>query len=254
MNAAAPVVFEPGLVMGYTLCLIRASGLFVAAPILSGAQVPARVRVIMALAVGTAGFSFAGMPHAVPSGKILAVTLLAEVFLTIVVGLACRFALDSASAAGSAIAISMGLGFGSMVDPSSQQAGSSVGALVSMLALGFAVALGLHKDLIVWFCMSIRAWPPGQILQFSEVVRFAILEGIGAFTLAARLAFPVLAAVTLSHVVLGLVGRFAPQLNLSSLGFSVSILAGGGALYLVAPSVGELAARSASLVLTRLMG
>jgi flagellar biosynthesis protein FliR len=39
-------------------------------------------------------------------------------------------------------------------------------------------------------------------------------------------------------------GRTAPQLNISSVGFSVTILAGGGALYLTAPTIAEMAARA----------
>jgi flagellar biosynthetic protein FliR len=41
------------------------------------------------------------------------------------------------------------------------------------------------------------------------------------------------------------IGRTAQQLNLGTVGFSIAILAGGGALYLVAPGAAEMAARAA---------
>jgi flagellar biosynthesis protein FliR len=59
-----------------------------------------------------------------------------------------------------------------------------------------------------------------------------------------------MAAVTFGHVALGVVGRTAPQLNISSVGFSITILAGGGALYMVAPTVAEMCARAARDALT----
>jgi len=46
------------------------------------------------------------------------------------------------------------------------------------------------------------------------------------------------------------VGRTAPQLNINSVGFSITILAGGGALYLLAPRIAELAARTAASAFT----
>jgi flagellar biosynthesis protein FliR len=55
----------------------------------------------------------------------------------------------------------------------------------------------------------------------------------------------VLAAATLGHLVLGAAGRMAPQLNLSSVGFSVSLLAGGLALFALAPTLVQLVAQHA---------
>jgi len=56
--------------------------------------------------------------------------------------------------------------------------------------------------------------------------------------------FPVLAAVTIGHLSLGLLNRTTPQLGLSNIGFSVALLAGAGALYLVAPPRALMAAEA----------
>ena len=77
-----------------------------------------------------------------------------------------------------------------------------------------------------------------------------VTQAIGAVALAVRMAFPVLVAVFFGHVALGVVGRTAPQLNVNSLGFTVTILAGGAALYLLAPPIAELAARTATAAFT----
>jgi flagellar biosynthesis protein FliR len=72
-----------------------------------------------------------------------------------------------------------------------------------------------------------------------------VWETVGAAALGARLAFPMLAAVLLGQVVMAGMGRTAPQLNLGTIGFSIAIIAGGGAFYLVAPAAAELVARAA---------
>jgi len=73
----------------------------------------------------------------------------------------------------------------------------------------------------------------------------AIGQAAFSVALAVRLAFPILGAVLLGHLLMGLLTRMAPQLNLSNVGFSIAILAGGLALYLTAPAIAELAARAA---------
>jgi flagellar biosynthetic protein FliR len=75
-------------------------------------------------------------------------------------------------------------------------------------------------------------------------------QAVGAAALAVRMAFPVLVSVFFGHVALGVVGRTAPQLNVNSIGFSITILAGGAALYLLAPPIAELAARTAAAAFT----
>jgi flagellar biosynthetic protein FliR len=67
--------------------------------------------------------------------------------------------------------------------------------------------------------------------------------------LAIHLAFPVLAAVTMGHLSLGLLNRTTPQLGLANIGFSVALLAGVGALYLAAPPAAMMAAEAARSVL-----
>ena len=107
-----------------------------------------------------------------------------------------------------------------------------------------AIALGVHHEAIIWLASSVRAVPPGTVGSVTEMARGAILQSLNAMALAIRLGFPFLAATTLGHAVLGALGRAAPQMHFSSLGFSVSILFGGGALWLLTPPMLKLAAEA----------
>ena len=247
-------MWDTAFALGFALTLARASGLFVAAPVLAGASVPVRIRMSLAFAIAVAGFIFAGMPRVEFSGTIVLISLISEALLSIIVGFTAKIAIDSAVAAGDIIGVSMGMGFSNIVDPTTAQNSSTISVLLSMTALGFGVALGLHRDAVVWFCRSVQEFPPGQMNGILDVMRFAVVEGIRACTVAVRLALPVLATVTVGHIVLGLVGRFAQQLNLNSLGFSIAIIAGIASLYIAVPIIGEMAARSAEQVFATFMG
>jgi len=159
-------------------------------------------------------------------------------------GLAARWVLDSAVAAGQVIGMSMGIGFAALVDPTSGAQSNAPGEMLLTLAQLSALALGVHREAIGWLARSVRLWPPGAALPLRSLASHAIGEAVLGATLAVRVAFPVLAAVILGHALVGVLGRAAPQLSLATVGFSVAILAGGGALYLVVPQAAELIARS----------
>jgi flagellar biosynthetic protein FliR len=145
----------------------------------------------------------------------------------------------------------MGLGFGALLDPASGAESNSVSELVYTSAQAGAVALGIHREAVSWLVRSAVAFPPGADLSLREIMLRVIWESTGAAALGARLAFPLLSAVLLGHLVMAGIGRTAQQLNLGTIGFSMAILAGGGALYLVAPGVAEMAARAALAAMAR---
>ncbi len=115
--------------------------------------------------------------------------------------------------------------------------------LFSTVTFTIAIALGMHREAFAWLCRSFTLLPPGSDLPLRALAAQALFHTLFGITLAMRIAYPLLLAVTLGHVGLGLVGKFAQQLNLNTIGFSASLLAGGGALYLFAPQAMDLVAR-----------
>lgn len=244
--------FMTPTLFGFLMVLFRASALCATAPLFGMRSVPNRLRMGLALVLAFAAFSAAGAPTFVaPGASGLVAGALAETVLGLSAGLAARFAVDAASTAGHLIAGSIGLSFGATLDPQHGTESTSVAELLSMFALGALIVAGIHRELIAWLCRSVVVIPPGAPLDFVKLADGVVGQGLSAIALAVRMAFPVMAAVTFGHVVLGVLGRTAPQVNISSVGFSVTILAGGGALYLVAPTITEMAARAAHEALAR---
>lgn len=232
---------------GYLLVLLRTAGLLMSAPILGARNVPVRIRLALSLVLAMAVFTGAGSPAvALPAGVGgLLLGVVAESAMGLLAGLSARWVLDSALAAGQVIGISMGIGFAALVDPTSGSQSNAPGEMLLTLAQLSALALGIHREAIGWLARSVRIWPPGVDLPLHALASHAVGQAVLGATLAVRIAFPVLAAVILGHATVGVLGRAAPQLSLASIGFSVAILAGGGALYLVVPQAAEMVARSA---------
>lgn len=232
---------------GFGLVLMRTLGLLLTAPILAARVVPARIRLALAAAVSVAVWTGAGCPRPEVPATLwsLAGAAASETALGALAGFAAKAVLDAAVAAGQLASISAGVGLGSLLDPNSGAESNATAELLSITAQGAALAGGIHREAIGWLARSAIAFPPGSGRGLRELAMRVVWEATGAAALAVRVAFPVLAAVMVGHLVLGVLSRSASQLGLGNVGFTISILAGGGAFYLVAPGAAEIVARAA---------
>ncbi len=232
---------------GFALLLLRTAALFTTAPILGARVVPARIRLGLAVAVAFAVYSGAGAPQVPPPGGLfdLAAAAAGETAIGLCAGMSARWLLEAALAAGHAAGLGAGLGFAALIDPFTGAEATAVSQTFFLLAQGSAVALGLHREAVVWLVRATAAYPPGAPVDASALAMRTVGFGIVAIGLSIRLAVPVMAAVMVGHAVMGMMNRMAPQLSLGAIGFSVAILAGGFALYLTAPAAAALAARAA---------
>jgi flagellar biosynthetic protein FliR len=231
----------------FILVVLRCAGLFSVVPLFGLPAIPARVRMAAAVSVSVVAFLGAGAPSfaAWDHADRFIIAALSEALVGLCAGMAARLVLDATTAAGSAIGMSMGLSMGATYDPVHGSESPAVSQVLSLLALALAVAGGIHREAVAWLCRSVVEMPPGSPVSVSELAARVVGQAVGAVVLAIHLAFPVLAAVTIGHLSLGLLNRTTPQLGLSNIGFSVALLAGVGALYLAAPPAALLAAEAA---------
>jgi flagellar biosynthetic protein FliR len=231
---------------GFALVLLRTAGLLVTVPILGARLVPARIRLALAIILAFVTFTGAGSPLVAPPDDLAGLFLVSvsETALGLLAGLSARFSHDAALAAGQLIGISMGVGFAALVDPTSGAESNAPGELLLTLAQLSAIALGFHREAVIWLARSVRQFPPGGQQGLEQLGVHAINQAVLGVTLAVRISMPVLAAVVAAYAITGILSRSAPQLSLANVGFSIAILAGGGALYLVVPQAAELVARS----------
>jgi flagellar biosynthetic protein FliR len=153
--------------------------------------------------------------------------------------------LDAALAAGHVAGLSAGLGFSALIDPISGAESNGLSQLLSAGAQVAALSMGLHREAVAWLARAVMTWPPGTTPALGSLAAQVVGHGLVAIVLAVRLAFPVMAAVLLGHATMGVMGKMAPQLSLSNVGFSIALLCGGLGIYLSAPAIAELVARAA---------
>lgn len=240
------------LIAGILWPFVRVLALFTTAPILSERSVPRRLRIGLALAIALAASPSLPAPPegSLSTGAAIGI-LVQQLAVGAAIGFAVRLAMAAITLAGDLIGLQMGLSFAGFVDPANGGQSPLIGSFLSILATLMFLAMDGHLSLISSVIESFRSVPIGADLV--SVVRWEKLAGLGAqlFTWGLQIALPVIGTMLLVNLGLGAMTRSAPQLNLFSIGFPITLLSGLGMLMLLLPAIGSpmRAALEASLTL-----
>lgn len=222
------------------IAMIRPGAALFAAPVFGAAAVPVQLRIILSLAVGMA--AMASVPFALPPGGVASIAGVAMIGGEVLAGLALGFSVQLGYAAafigGETIANAMGLGFSSMIDPQSGQSTPVVGQFLSIVSTFMLLAMDGHLLLIRFVIASYRALPPGGGLMPTSVFQSIAAFGGSMFAAGVTIALPVAFTLVLVQLVMGMLARTAPALNLFAVGLPATLLAGLVLLALGAPVMG----------------
>lgn len=225
----------------YLVAMIRPGAAFLAAPVFGAANVPVQVRLILSLAVGIP--ALAATPFEVPDGGLatIAGTLLVagEVIAGLAIGFAVQLGYAAAMMAGEVIGNAMGLGFAQMVDPQSEAQSTALGQFLSILATFMFLAIGGHLALASVVIDSYRSLPPGEAWLGQGSVQSIVLFGGDMIAAGMTIALPVGFALVLVQVVMAMLARSAPAMNLFSVGLPATLMAGVVLLAIASPAIGE---------------
>lgn len=225
----------------WLIAMIRPGAAFIAAPVFGAPAVPVHLRLILSLAVGMAALN--SVSFSLPAGGVASFAGIALVGGEVLAGLAIGFSLQLAYAAafvgGETIANAMGLGFAQMVDPQSGAATPVIGQFLSILATFLLLAMDGHLTLIQFVIDSYRALPPGGGLMPNGVIHDLVWFGSSMFGAGVTIALPVAFALVLVQIVMAMLARSAPSLNLFAVGLPATLIAGLVLLAIAAPVLAD---------------
>jgi flagellar biosynthesis protein FliR len=237
-----PEVFatiEPQLLV-WMVAMLRPGAAFFAAPLTGSSQVPMQLRLVISLAIGIPAVHFSGLHLPVqgmisPDGLFLA---LGEIVIGLALGFAVQAGFAAALVAGETISNSMGLGFASMVNPMNGQSSSAIGQLLTMMATFLFLASDGHLLFAKILVESYAAFPPGGSIPLQLFAELSKLGGL-IFAAGLEIALPVAAALVLVQLILGVLSRSAPSLNLFSVGMPAAMVTGIILLAMTAPLMAD---------------
>jgi flagellar biosynthetic protein FliR len=225
----------------WMIAMIRPGAAFVAAPVFGSPAVPVQLRLVVALAIGIPALSAA--PFVLPQGGVVSfsgVLLVAgEVLTGLALGFAVQIGFSSAMIAGEVIGNAMGLGFAGMMDPITGAPTPALSQFMALIATFLFLAIGGHLQLAAIVVESYKAMPPGEAWLGAKSIQGLTLFGGDLFAAGLAIALPVGFALILVQLIMAMLARSAPSMNLFSVGLPATLLAGLVLLAIAAPSIGD---------------
>jgi len=230
------------------LVLIRTGGIFLAAPALAEPVVPVRLRVLLAVVLALAAAGRVALPAGPMSDGAFLAAAAGELLVGATIGLAAAVVLSGVEMGAFHISQQMGLSLSQVFDPVTAQGGDPVRRLLVLLAVVVFLAVGGHTMMLSALLGSFESVPVGSVLAAGRATDLIVALLGASFVLGLKVAAPVLAAMLLATVALGLLQKTLPQCNILTVGLPTRALLGLALLGIAAAALGYLVEAATDLV------
>lgn len=211
----------------FLVLVSRIGGLLAALPVFSGRTVPFKVKVALILVLGVVLSPVIHVPPALsPDPMFLAAGLVSELLIGLTIGLAVRLFFGALELVGEVVGTQMGFGAVHLFDPTTSQQTPMVGQFYTMLASLVFLSLNAHLLIVATIIHSYEAIPAFGATLSSTVGEEILLLSQQMFAIGLKLAAPVLITILLINVLLAMLGKAVPQVNVFVLSFPITIAGG----------------------------
>ncbi len=217
---------------------LRALALFSALPVLGTRMVPVRVRIGLAAFIASAAQASLPAAPAVALDSPQALLLVAQqVVIGVSLGFAVRVVFAAVEFAGEIIGLQMGLNFAGFFDPLSASAATASSRFFGTMVAFLFIVINGHLLVVMALMESFQAFPVGP--EPFAFLRQTLPHQWGAeiFATGLWIALPLITMLLFVNLVLGAISRVAPQINIFSIGFPLTLGVGLLGLLLTLPAM-----------------
>ncbi len=211
----------------WLIVFARVGALLAVLPLFSLPNVPARLRVSMSGMLALLLTPFLPSPNVetMATGALVRLLFL-EISVGLLLGFACRVVFFALDAAGHLIATEIGLTMSAEMNPMSGAQSSVPGMLLYWMALMLWFSLDLHHWMIAGLQRSYALVPMGAAHVSEALLQEGIRRSASVFGMAVQLSAPMIGVSFGLSLVLALLGRAVPQMNVFSESFPIRTLVG----------------------------
>ena len=223
-----PFHFDPEEVVGFVLVLMRVAGLFLTAPVFSSRQIPVLVKASWVLLTAFLIFPVISLPSQnLPApGLPLGFAVVRELLVGFSIGLGATLVFTGIQLAGQIIDIQMGLGMVNIIDPVTSAQVSVMGQFYFMVATLVYLSADGHHLLLRGIVDSFGAVPLAGA-HFTPALGSKMMDLFAqVFFIAFRVGAPVIGALFITNMTLGIIARTVPQMNVFIVGMPLGLAVG----------------------------
>lgn len=226
LNAWLSLLFFP---------FVRILALVATEPVLGSRIIPTRVKVAFAAFLTLVLIPVLPPIPSVEPGSAAGLLIIGQqILIGVAMGFTMRIVFSAVEMAGAIVGMQMGLGFASFFDPQHSAQIPVMGQFYSLIMVLVFLSMNGHLMVISALASSFQELPIGQPLSASG---WKIVAMMGAQIFAAGLwmSLPVVVALVITNLAIGVLSRAAPQLNIFAVGFPLTLAAGFVLIFLTFP-------------------
>ena len=207
------------------MLMFRTGALIMTVPVFGHVSIPQTVRVLFILFLSFILFpsSFVpsiGTPSTIPE---LLIVIISELAVGFVMGFAVVLIFAAVQFAGHIVGLQMGLAVANVLDPMSEGQISIIAQYYYMLSLLVFLLINGHHMVIHALVRSFEIIPVGGAVFGGAIQSFLVDLSFMVFVTGIKLAAPVIITLYILNMVLGIVARTVPQMNVFIVGFPLAI-------------------------------
>lgn len=200
--------------------------LFFLFPLFASSFFPSKVKIALSIILALSFTPFLGLKITPPQNLLTFISILFSDFLLIFfISLFFRFLLSGLQLGGELVGLQMGFGISQTFDPLGGVSMPILSQFIYLLFILFFFAFDLHHHLIYFIVRSFSDMPSGSLLYKSGMMKFLLKKSSLIFDIAIKVLAPLLVFMLLINIILAIIGRIIPQINVLfvSLPFTLGI-------------------------------
>ena len=237
VSSLLPIVNELGALPGLELqelftflvliliASLRVGGFLISAPFFGGRMVPLQIRIVFSFCLGFWILGTLQFPQqSVLVGPKLILIVMQEIFIGLTVGLVLNICFAAVSLAGEKIAATSGLAFASQVDPTGGGQSPVISQIFMLFLIVVFFSVNGHLIVLGLIYKSFTLYPLGELVNYGDLIAAGLSASDILFRSAAIIVLPIVIVLLFVNIAIGFITKSAPQLNLFSFGFPMTLI------------------------------
>lgn len=211
--------------MLFFLVLVRVGCIFTFLPVLGRGKAPAVIKALVVLVLSLAIFPVCGarMPAGVWTPARLFLYVAAEALLGCLMGVSAHIVFSSLRMTGELVGRQMGMALAITADPVSGVEATPIGNFCELVGVLVFFSVSGHHLMIAAVRDSFGRWPLGAFLSADFLKAVSVTAAASSFLIALQLAAPLLLLTFMVSIVMAIMARLVPEVNILVLGFPLRI-------------------------------
>ncbi len=209
----------------FLLVMIRTSGIFIFSPFFSSQNIPNTMKIGLSFSVSLLITSVLSISPDL-SNEIFLLLIIKELMVGIIIGFISYAFFSAFYVMGQIVDMKIGFGMANVIDPQNKIQVPLMGNFYYILSFLLLMSMNGHHSIISALIDSYNFIPIGSFKYTGDTMNLLVYSLSKSFEIGFKLSTPIVAIIFLTDVVLGIISKTIPQMNVFVVGMPLKVLIG----------------------------